>query len=194
MNILAHSFLSFGNQSLLIGNFIADHVKGAKLSTFSKAIQNGIIVHRGIDQFTDNHRLYKQSCHRIFKDQGHYSRVVIDIIYDHYLAKNWASYSEQSLEEYAQEFYELLSIHQELLPNRSQQMLTYMKSNNWLLMYRSIEGIDQILKGMHSRANYKSSMDTAAELIQIYDTNFQEEFSLFFNELILYSQDKIKNL
>lgn len=186
--------MSFKEPELMIGNFIADQVKGANLKQFSKGIQKGITLHRAIDDFTDSHHLYKQSCRRIFYHQGHYSRVVIDIIYDHFLAKNWENYSRVKLETYADNFYRLLIEHKELLPETSQYALHYMEKSNWIIMYRSISGIERIFKGMHSRANYNSSMDTAVDLINLYQAEFQAEFSQFFEEMIIFSKLKIEQL
>ncbi len=194
MNILAHSYLSFGDSDLIIGNFIADQVKGSNLSEFPMGIQKGILLHRAIDDFTDSHPLYKKSCRRIFSHQGHYARVVIDIVYDHFLAKNWNQYSNNDLETYSQGFYDLLKSNNELLPNKAQYVLHYMSKSNWLVMYQSISGIDRIFKGMHSRANYGSSMDSASELIELYTDEFQNEFSQFFEEITIFSKSKINEL
>ncbi len=194
MNILAHSYLSFGDEQLLIGNFIADQVKGTQLNTFPIGVQKGILLHRAIDDFTDSHPLYKQSCRRIFSRQGHYSRVVIDILYDHFLAKDWEKYSHISLETYAADFYELLEKNKSIFPEQSRNALHYMAKSNWLVMYASVPGIDRILKGMHSRANYGSSMDSASELIDLYFDEFQNEFNQFFKEMIIFSKSKIKEL
>lgn len=194
MNILAHSYLSFGDSDLIIGNFIADQVKGSNFSEFPMGIQKGILLHRAIDDFTDSHPLYKQSCRRIFSHQGHYARVVIDIVYDHFLAKNWNQYSNNDLETYSQGFYDLLKFNNELLPKKAQYVLHYMAKSNWLVMYQSISGIDRIFKGMHSRANYGSSMDSASELIELYTDEFQNEFSQFFKEITIFSKSKINEL
>ncbi len=194
MNILAHSYLSFGNSDLIIGNFIADQVKGSNLSKFPVGIQKGIRLHRAIDDFTDSHPLYKQSCRRIFSNQGHYARVVIDIIYDHFLAKNWKQYSNSELETYSQCFYDILESKKKLLPKTSRYALHHMVKSNWLVMYQSLSGIDRIFKGMHSRANYGSSMDTAAELIDLYTDEFQNEFIQFFKEITIFSTSKINEL
>lgn len=194
MNILAHSYLSFGDEPLIIGNFIADQVKGTHMNTFPIGVQKGILLHRAIDEFTDSHPLYKQSCRRIFSSQGHYSRVVIDILYDYFLAKDWEKYMEIPLEKYAADFYELLDKNKSIFPEQSQHALNYMAKSNWLVMYASVSGIDRILKGMHSRANYGSSMDSASELIDLYFDEFQNEFNQFFKEMIIFSKSKIKEL
>ncbi|MGB5646129.1 MAG: ACP phosphodiesterase, partial [Muriicola sp.] len=98
MNFLAHIFLSFGDKEISIGNFIADSIRGNKYTHLPATIQKGIILHREIDTFTDAHPIHKKSSKRLHPTQGHYSGVVIDVFYDHFLAKNWAQYSEEPLE------------------------------------------------------------------------------------------------
>ncbi len=94
MNFLAHLYLSKKNKNILIGNFIADAVKGKKHNLYSKEVQAGILLHREIDNYTDNHPIVRKSKRRLNKRYGHYNGVIIDILYDHFLAKNWNNYSE----------------------------------------------------------------------------------------------------
>ena len=108
MNFLAHIYLSGSNDNIAIGNFISDSIRGNKYKTFPKEIQKGILLHREIDTFTDAHPIFRQSTKRLHKNYSHYSGVIVDIFYDHYLAKNWSKYSDIPLEEYTIHFYEIL--------------------------------------------------------------------------------------
>ena len=97
MNFLAHAHLSGKNNDVLLGNFVADAIKGNKLLKYRKEIQYGILLHRQIDSFTDKHELFMQSIDRVRKDFGKYSGIVIDIFYDHFLALNWKEYDDREL-------------------------------------------------------------------------------------------------
>lgn len=94
MNYLAHIYLSGEDDQLKIGNFIADSVKGRKFIGFPHQVKNGIILHRAIDTYTDSHPVVKKSVHRLFPVYSHYSAVIVDILYDHFLAANWHEYSK----------------------------------------------------------------------------------------------------
>ena len=94
MNFLAHIYLSGNNDLVTIGNFIADGIRGKKYLEFPIDIQTGILLHRQIDTFTDAHKTVRESTKRLHKNYSHYSGVIVDILYDHFLAKNWASYSD----------------------------------------------------------------------------------------------------
>ena len=100
MNYLAHLVLSGDDDFIRIGNFIADSIKGKKYKTYPKNIQKGILLHRQIDLFTDNDDIVKRSKKRLHNRYGHYKGVIIDILYDHFLAKNWVKYSSTPLQNY----------------------------------------------------------------------------------------------
>jgi acyl carrier protein phosphodiesterase len=174
-----------------IGNFIADGIKGKDYKTFPKDIQIGILLHREIDTFTDAHPLVRQSTKRLHQNYSHYSGVIVDILYDHFLAKNWNSYSDVPLETYVDNFYDLLETHYELLPIRIQKMMPYMMADNWLLSYAKIEGIQKVLDGMNRRTKLISGMNNATSELKEYYSEFEEEFTVFFEELRAFSANKL---
>ena len=122
MNYLAHIFLSGENPNVMIGNFMADSIKGSRHDAYPAEIQKGILLHRQIDTTTDAHPAFRQSTKRLHKNYGHYSGIIVDIFYDHFLAKNWADYSDIPLADYIESFYKLLRDNTELLPHNIQKM------------------------------------------------------------------------
>jgi acyl carrier protein phosphodiesterase len=192
VNYLAHVFLSGDDDELLVGNFIADAVKGNTMNDFSKGIIRGIKLHRLIDEFTDRHSLHKASRIKLHKRYGHYSGVMIDIFYDHFLAKNWENYSDKSLKEYTEDVYLKIDNYRDILPERISYMLKYMVPQNWLLNYANLEGIDRVLRGMASRAKFASGMETGVEELTRYNLEFGVEFSQFFPELRQFVNSKIE--
>jgi acyl carrier protein phosphodiesterase len=194
MNFLAHIYLSGDDNAITIGNFIADGIRGNDYKKFPKDIQTGIILHRHIDTFTDTHKIVRQSTKRLHKNYGHYSGVIVDILYDHFLAKNWKTYSNVPLAKYVGDFYDLLEDNFDILQTRVQKMMPYMVANNWLLSYASVDGIAKVLEGMNRRTQNRSKMNLAVnELEEFYDS-FETEFTLFFAELIEYSKQELKLL
>ncbi len=194
MNYLAHIYLSGEVEELKIGNFIADSVKGNKFQHFPKKIKDGIILHRALDTFTDKHPTVRKSTHRLFPAYGHYSAVIVDILYDHFLAKNWEDYSEIPLFDYTQNFYNLLQDNYEILPLRVQQFLPYMLKDNWLYNYATLEGIGKILFQMDQRTKNRSKMKFATKELKLHYSLFEAEFTVFFNEIIHYSSEEIKKI
>lgn len=191
MNFLAHIYLSGDNDFIKIGNFIADGIHGKNFSGIHPEIQKGIILHRHIDTFTDSHSVFKQSTKKLHAGYGHYSGVIVDIFYDHFLAKNWMNYSEVSLAEFTTEFYTLLENHLHLTPEKTKRLFPYMVSQNWLYEYRTMEGISQILYQMDSRTGFKSNMQFAPNELQQFYEEFELEFTLFFKEVQAHVQQQI---
>lgn len=194
MNFLAHIYLSGDNDLLKIGNFMADSIRGNSYENYPEEIKKGILLHRSIDSFTDMHPVYRQSKHRLHEKYGHYSGVIMDIFYDHFLAKNWANYSNKKLEEYADEFYQLLRDNYDLLTAKIQGMMPYMIARNWLVSYASISGLEMILFQMDHRTKNRVAMHEAIVELQEFYLEFETEFTLFFEELQQHCKNKLLEL
>lgn len=177
MNFLAHIYLSGNEEGVIIGNFIADGIKGKRYLKYPPPIVKGILLHRGIDSFTDSHPIVHQSTARLHKNYSHYSGVIVDILYDHFLAKNWTKYSDEPLDEYIENFYELLRNNFTTLPARIQRMMPYMIADNWLLSYATVDGISNILAQMNVRTKGVSKMNLAVAELQEYYDEFETEFT-----------------
>ncbi len=179
MNFLAHLYLSGDFDELMLGNFIADFVKGKPSALIHPQIAKGIILHRQIDTFTDTHPVVKESKKRLQPSYHKYSGVIVDIFYDHFLAKNWVLYSSASLVEFAANVYSLVNLHKQILPPAMHHMLYYMQKQNWLVSYQQTEGIARALQGMAQRTTFLSNMEMA-----IYD--LEKDYDLYLNEFLAY--------
>lgn len=194
MNYLAHIYLSGNNDLLKIGNFMADGIRGKDYLNFEEDVKNGILLHRKIDSFTDAHLIYRKSKHRLHEKYGHYSGVIMDIFYDHFLAKNWQKYSDENLESYVDNFYNLLEENPEILTIKTKNLLPYMRKDNWLLSYQSINGIEKILFQMDYRTKHRAKMHEAVIELKFFYKEFEEDFTLFFEELKTYSAEQLTKL
>lgn len=194
MNFLAHIYLSGDNPKVKIGNFMADSIRGKKYKDYPQGYKNGILLHRAIDTFTDAHPIVRQSTKKLHSNYSHYSGVIVDIFYDHFLAKNWKKYSDVPLEIYVDEFYDLLQEHYDILPIAVKRMMPYLIADNWLLSYAEIKGISKVLSGMNRRTQNKSKMNYATtELLEYYE-EFESEFTSFFEELKEFSCVQLEKL
>lgn len=189
MNYLAHFYLSGQHEHLLLGNFIADAVKGNRLEGYSHELQRGIRMHRAIDHFTDTHPITSRSKDKLREEFNHYSGVIIDIFYDHFLAKNWDEFSKEPLPEYSQRIYSLLELHAENFPKQPKEMLPFMKEHDWLMAYTDIKGIRIVLAGMAKRTKSDSKMEKAVEALEKDYEFFEKDFREFFPELIAHTEE-----
>lgn len=194
MNYLAHIYLSGDRDLVTIGNFMADGIKGKDYKNYPVEIQIGVLLHRHIDTFTDAHKTVRKSTKRLHEKYSHYSGIIVDMLYDHFLAKNWDRYSNVLLTEYVDSFYDSLQENYHILPFRVQKMIPYMMTDNWLVSYASLEGISKALEGMNRRTKNRSNMHEAVHELEKFYSDFENEFSFFFDELLLFSNLKLNEL
>jgi acyl carrier protein phosphodiesterase len=174
----------------MLGNFIGDFVKGRNLADqFEPEIARGIELHRAIDAFTDNHEQVTRSKNRLRPKYRHYSGVIVDIFYDHFLARQWDDYHNEFLPDYAEQVYRLIEQHESILPREVTFMMPYMTKGNWLVNYARIEGIQRALAGMARRTPYASRMDEAVEDLKLGYADFKSEFDRFFPDLGIFCKN-----
>jgi acyl carrier protein phosphodiesterase len=183
MNYLAHAYLSFNNEEVLVGNLVSDFVKGKKKFDYKEGIQKGITLHRAIDTFTDSHDATKiakeifRPCYRL------YSGAFVDVVYDHFLATDVSEFNEESLKEFSENVYKMVDRHINGLPERFARMFPYMRSQNWLFNYRTRWGTEFSFGGVVRRARYLEESDTAASLFEKHYHGLQQCYRVFFPDV-----------
>lgn len=188
MNYLAHAYLSFNHEEVLVGNLISDFVKGKKKFDYTEGIQKGIILHRSIDQFTDTHPITKKAkevfrpCYRL------YSAAFVDVVYDHFLANDEQEFTEAGLLTFSEKVYTTLDQYVNHLPDRFARMFPYMKMQNWLFNYRTKQGTERSFEGVVRRAAYLTESDTAASLFEEHYEELRQCYLKFFPDLKLFAR------
>lgn len=183
MNFLAHLYLSGNNEELKFGNFIGDWIKGNKYMNYDGDIRKGILLHREIDGYTDNHPMVDKSVERLRPAYGKHSAVAVDILYDHYLAKNWEDYSEVPLKKYVTEFHRYILMHFHLLPQGSRRFAFPFIRNRRLLCYADLKCFEDVLDKMAIYTSMPYRVKEAMTIIRFYYSDFEEEFRVFFEDL-----------
>ena len=180
MNHLAHLMLARNSDELMLGGFIADAVKGKKYLDYEKEISKGILLHRFIDNFTDTHAEVSELKKLLRPQFGLLSGVAIDMIYDHILAKHWNEFNTDSLEIFCNRAYLVFEKYVSIMPERNQQMLTYMHKENWLLNYAHIEGMTRSFNGMSRRIRKGELLIHAPQFILDNEIVLKESFFRFY--------------
>ena len=183
MNFLAHLYLSGSDPMVQIGNFIGDHVKGRQYERYAPGIRTGILLHRKIDHFTDQHPIVKTSSTRLREKYGRYSGIIIDVFYDHFLAQNWGDYHEDSLKDYVSGVHRLLLYNYFKLPRGVKRFLPFLVKSRRLETYATAQGIERALKIMSGYSSLPDHTDWAMLQMENHYSNFNEEFKSFFQEL-----------
>lgn len=190
MNFLAHTFLSCDDDHLLLGNFLADFLKNKEVLLLPESIQKGIFLHRKIDSFTDQHPLVKQGTRRLQARHRKYSPVIIDIFYDYLLANNWSRYTEESLEDFTQRIYKILSDNIALMPPRLQDRVANMIAHDWLMSYGQKDGLAYTFRRVQERV---SKPEQFMEVMNSLDRDMDVltvEFNAFFPEAIQFVREE----
>lgn len=195
MNYLAHAYLSFNEPEILAGNMISDFVKGRKKFDYSSTIQQGIALHRAIDQFTDFHPVTQEAKSYFKKDYRLYSGAFVDVVFDHFLANDKNEFSnDKELDSFCQSTYHNLQNNSSVFPEKFLQMLPYMKKQNWLFHYGSREGIEKSFGGLVRRAVYLSESAIAFSIFNNYYQELEKCYQLFFPEIKKFSAQYVSEL
>jgi acyl carrier protein phosphodiesterase len=185
MNFLAHLYLSSHDENLLIGNFIADEVKGKQFNNYPIEISRGILMHRFIDYYTDTHPNVLASTKILRPYLSKFSPVALDVFFDYFLAKNWQTHHPNLLVNFTASTYKILQKNEALMPEKSRYILKYMSQQNWLLNYAEIDGIKKSLTGMASRSKYGSILQGGEKFLIQFEDELNQHFNLFFEALKL---------
>lgn len=184
MNYLAHIYLSGENEGIIVGNFIADYIKGKSYLKLPDTIQTGILLHRQIDTFTDKHPKSAEAKQLLRPEFGLYSGIIVDFLYDHFLAANWSKYSDESLRSFSKRTHAILLSNFGLLPRRVQGFLPFLIQNRRLESYATVNGIIDSIRIMSKYSSLPDKHDFAKKiLISNYDF-LTENFHLFMSEII----------
>ncbi|HRI59710.1 MAG TPA: ACP phosphodiesterase [Saprospiraceae bacterium] len=194
MNHLAHCFLSFSDEDLLVGNFIGDFVKGSAWKNYPEGIQHGILLHRTIDAYTDEHPAARQSKERIRSFAGRYASAVTDILYDYILAMRWSEYTAESFDDFATKTYEQLEKRAAEMPPELRERLPRMLAGHFLHGYARRDSLEWVLDRFSRRM--VGGLDAAglATFFSAEIESFSADFKFFFPDLLTAAKQRLKEL
>jgi acyl carrier protein phosphodiesterase len=187
VNYLAHAYLSGDNEELVIGNFIADHLRGNNFDMYPDGVKKGIQLHRRIDSFTDAHPLFKSSKRFFYNGFEKYSGILVDIYFDHFLAKRFHHYHHDSLEVFSSNVYSIYRNNQHLLPESSTRFLTYVLKNNIYQNYAEVSGIETVLTHLSHRIGHKVALNESMGLFFEAEKELETNFTSFMKDIMTYS-------
>ena len=192
MNFLAHVYLSGNNEQVLVGNFMGDFVKGKQFEEYEEGVKRGILLHRHIDEFTDQHYAVHESKKRLWEKYHHYAGVIVDMFYDHFLAANWSAYHHMPLENFSQYVYNTVLLYENILPKGVKYMMPFMIEHDWLKNYAHHEGIQRALSGMAKRTTFHSKMELAVADLKLQYADFKSDFESFFPDIKAFAEEWLK--
>ena len=196
MNFLAHAYLSFNKEEIVVGNLISDFVKVNKKFDYSKGIQDGISLHRKIDEFTDNHPQTKLAKQLLKPAVGLYAGAFIDVVYDYFLANNLNCFSSEiELHDFANGVYKILENHKAIVPPNFEKVMPSMQANNWLYNYKFDYGVQRSFEGLYRRAKFLTPSDNKAYQSFIANKSVLHEFAnSFIKDVIVFVKKELTTM
>lgn len=183
MNFLAHAYLSFNDPDILVGNLIADLVKGKQIENYSENIRHGIRIHREIDSFTDKHPIIMESKELFQSSAGRYWGSFLDVAYDHFLALDYLQEPTEGWKTFSAHCYKQIELYADVLPPTFISMFMYMKSEDWLYNYRNRSMIELSFERLARRAAY---LDNDTPVFADFERHYDEikaSYEAFFPKL-----------
>ncbi len=188
MNYLAHLYLAERSTDSLIGNLLGDFVKGRLRGQYNAAIMQGIALHRKIDTFTDAHAITRSSRKLISPGRRRFAGIIVDLGYDHFLARHWHRYTDVELSSFVREVYRTLEHRSSILPDNLQHLLPRMTSEDWLNSYKDLSGIASALDRISMRFKRTNSLMGSVEEIERHYECLQGQFLEFFPQVIRFAK------
>jgi acyl carrier protein phosphodiesterase len=184
LNFLAHCFLSCRDDHLLMGNLLGDLVKIKEVRELSSAIRAGVELHRIIDSFTDSHAEVRKGKKLLYPHYRKYAPVVLDIFFDYLLARNWAQYSGESLDQFTSRTYSTILTRLEWVPDRLHPRLEGMVAGRFLNEYTTWEGLDNTFARMRRFVGYPELLEDPIPALQKHEEALNAVFVVFFPDLL----------
>ncbi|MCF4998649.1 DUF479 domain-containing protein [Pseudomonas syringae] len=188
MNYLAHLHLGGQRPGQLLGSLYGDFVKGRLQGQYEPEIESAIVLHRRIDVFTDRHPLVDVALARFSDTRRRYAGIVLDVFFDHCLARDWRLYADRPLAQFTSDVYQALT-NERQLPERLAKIAPHMVANDWLGSYQEFEVLEQVLRGISRRLTRPEELAGAMqELRRLYEP-LSEDFALFYPQLQDFAQN-----
>ncbi len=188
MNYLAHLLLAEQTPHGWLGALMGDFVKGTPDAALPAGIRRGIALHRRIDTYTDAHPLHRTSRNRIEGPRRRFAGIIVDLSYDHFLARRWARHAPLPLDELTAQVYAALARHRESLPPRLARIAPRMAGQDWLGSYRCLEAVGAALDGIATRSPRAAPLAGAIEDVRRCYEALGDDFDAFFPELAAHAK------
>jgi acyl carrier protein phosphodiesterase len=187
VNHLAHLFLAGDSAESLIGNLAGDFVKGPLGDRFPPAIRDGIVQHRRIDAFTDEHPSVGAFRRVLTPEHGHYARVIADMFFDHFLACRFDEYAGEPLDDFLARTFAKIDPFEDRLPGMLRVVYPHLRDERWLQSYREVDEIGFALGNISRRFSRRPHLESAARYLVDSRVELERRFEEFMPDVIAYA-------
>ena len=182
MNFLGHLYFSNNNLDLMVANLFGDFCKGKSYLSYPLQTQKGVLLHREIDSYIDNHAEVVAVRKRLHGILPKVSGIAIDLYFDHLLAKNWHKFHKLPLEDFLAMFYKhTLSING-TYPDEFLHFITKLRDSRWLNHYPSPFGFQKSCEGVSHRLSFENELKNAPRLLLPYKSELLKVFKVYMRD------------
>ncbi len=189
MNLLAHALLANGDPDRIVGQLCGDFVRGSHLDAFPATIQAGIRCHRAVDSYTDKHPINLEARNLFEKPHRRFAGIVVDVVYDHFLANEWQRYHDTALASYTAGVSEALSARHDLLPEGLQRFAMLLEAEDTLHRNLHRDHIELTLQRISQRRKSLAPLATVAASLWVNEAALKQMFDQFFPQLVSYTYE-----
>ena len=188
MNFLAHLFLADRETEALLGSLMGDFVKGPLMGRHPPVLERALAQHRAVDTFTDAHPIVRTSRARVAPPHRRFAGIVVDMYYDHYLARHWDEFADEPLAVFTARVYAVLLAEEARLPDRLRRIAPSMARRDWLGSYRYVESVHAALDRMGERLKRGNGLLGAGEALMPHYAALEADFRAFFPQLVRFAR------
>lgn len=189
MNYLAHLYLAGDNPQHQVGHLLGDFVKSREIDGYPAGIRAGIRMHQRVDAFSEAHPVFAASRRRFEAPYRRYAGIIVDLVYDHFLAKHWREHATTDLSQFTTAVYAVLRRHENEMPPRLRRILPHMIADDWLGSYQDLGNIGRALTGISRRLRRENPLASSMEAVKANYEGLEVDFGRFFPDLERYSRE-----
>ncbi len=189
MNHLAHVAVAHPDPGLVVGAFLGDYVKGRLTGERPEAIERGIRLHRAVDAFTDRHEVVTRSARRFAPDFRRYAPVLLDVIFDHFLAQSWDERNSVELAAFSDTVFDIVLADRSMLTTQAESTARRMQEVGSLVRYVDPSSLERSFTYIGSRFKRDNPLDRAFGEFERLAPELKEDFELFFPDLLDFNRE-----
>lgn len=168
----------------MVGGFLGDFVKGRLTGQYPRDIERGIRLHRAVDAFADSHITVRRSVRRFAPAFRRYGPIMVDVIYDHFLAQDWAEYHDEGIAAFCDRVFASLEAHDALLPQQARTVAKRMMASRAMAQYHRHDFVAGSLANISRRLKRDNPLVAGFEEFMQHRSELYEDFSIFFPDLL----------
>jgi len=192
MNFLAHLLLSGSDPDWRAGGFLGDFIRGPLTGERPAAIERGIALHRHVDASSDHHAAVLEAKRLFPRPYRRWAPVALDVLFDHFLARDFQRFSRQPLDAFSHECYGQLDARREHLTVPASRFLDRMAEVDLLTAYARRDSVTRALQHLSGRARGDNPLAAMDPTLTALEAELQTAFERLMPDLLHSTRTRIE--